>query len=143
MMEPSIEIRRVCVADADLFDVVMDDVFDAPIDQQRLLAFLAEARHLMVVATDAQRIVGQARAIIHLSPDQPDELYLDNFGVTPSFQLRGIGGLLCDELLRWGRERGCRYAWLGTEPNNAPARVLYSSRGMQETPMLMFECNLV
>lgn len=84
-------------------------------------------------------IVGQARGIIHLSPDQPDELYIDNMGVAPPLQRKGLGGRLLHELMSWGREHGCAYAWLGTEPDNVAARALYTSRGGRAAAMLMIE----
>ena len=119
---------------------VAGDVFDAPIDAVRLHAFLAEPRHLMVLAIESGGlVVGQARAIIHMSPDQADELYIDNMGVDPAFQRRGLGGRLLDELLAWGRERGCDYAWLGTESDNLPARALYDSRGGAAQGMVFYE----
>ena len=133
------QIVRVSPAQAGLLDRVAEDVFDEPIDPARLAAFLAEPRHLMVLAIDDGLVVGQARAIIHLSPDEPDGLYIDNMGVDPAFQRRGLGGRLLDELLAWGRERGCGFAWLATETDNLPARALYESRGAEPQTMVFYE----
>jgi len=138
-MHDEVEIRRVADVTIGLFDRVAEDVFDAPIEPGRLRRFLGDDRHLMVVAVRGDQIIGQARGIVHLSPDQPDELYLDNFGVTPAFQRRGVARRLLDELLAWGRERGCAYAWLGTEPENQAARALYAASGARETAIVMFE----
>lgn len=135
-MEPT--IKRLTRADVSCLDRAAADVFDAAIQPDRLEAFLAEPRHLLVVAIVDGAVVGQARAIVHLSPDGPDELYIDNMGVTPALRRRGIGGRMLDEILRWGRERGCDYAWLGTEIENEPARALYESRGGQGAAMVMF-----
>lgn len=135
-----VTILRMAPDDADRLSRVADDVFDAPIDPARLAAFLAEPRHLMVIAIAPDgRVVGQGRAIVHISPDQPDELYIDNMGVAPEAQRRGIGRWLLDELLAWGRERGCDYGWLGTEADNIPARALYAGRGGRAQPMVVFE----
>jgi ribosomal protein S18 acetylase RimI-like enzyme len=133
------EIRRIRSGDEALLAHVADDVFDAAIDPRRLRAFLAEPRHLMVLAIVDGLVVGQGRAIVHMSPDQADELYIDNMGVDPAHQRRGYGGKILDELLAWGRERGCRYAWLGTETDNAAARALYESRGGKGQEMVFFE----
>src|SRR4051812_34233116 len=121
----NVDIRRVAPGDEPLLDRVADDVFDAPIDPVRLARYLAEPQNLMVLALDGGEVVGQARGVVHTSPDQADELYIDNMGVAPSHQRRGIGGRMLDDLLAWGRERGCEYAWLGTEDDNVPARGLY------------------
>jgi aminoglycoside 6'-N-acetyltransferase I len=135
----TVTIRRLGPGDAALLRRVAYDVFDAPIDPDRLSAFLADARHLMVVAIAGGEVVGQARGIVHLSPDQPDELYIDNMGVTPPLQRQGIGGRMLDELLRWGEERGCTYSWVGTELDNIGARALYESRGAEAEPMVIYE----
>ena len=134
------EIRRLGPGDEGLLANVAEDVFDEAIHPERLTRFLAEPRHLMVLAiAEDGLVVGQARGIIHLSPDEPDGLYIDNMGVDPAFQRRGIGGRLLDELLAWGRERGCAFAWLATETDNAPARALYTSRGAEAQEMVFFE----
>jgi ribosomal protein S18 acetylase RimI-like enzyme len=134
-----VEIRRLRPGDEPLLENLAEDVFDDAIDPARLTAFLAEPRHMMVLAIADGRVVGQARAIVHLSPDQADELYIDNMGVAPGHQRRGYGGRLLDELLAWGRERGCSYAWLGTETDNVAARALYESRGAKGQTMMMLE----
>lgn len=136
----TVEIRRMTPGDEPLLARVADDVFDAAIDFARLTRFLAEPRHMMVLAIeDEGLVVGQARGIIHLSPDEPDGLYIDNMGVDPGWQRQGIGGRLLDDLLAWGRERGCAYAWLATETDNLPARALYDSRGAEAQEMVFYE----
>jgi len=135
----SVEIRRIAPGDEALLDRVAEDVFDEAIVPERLVRFLAEPRHMLVLAIDDGLVVGQARGILHLSPDQPDGLYIDNMGVDPGWQRRGIGGRLLDELLAWGRERGCEFAWLATETDNLPARALYTSRGSEAQEMVFFE----
>lgn len=136
----TVQIRRIQPGDEVLLANVAADVFDEAIDSERLTRFLREPRHLMVLAiAEDGLVVGQARAIVHMSPDQPDELYVDNMGVDPAFQRRGIGGRLLDELLAWGKERGCPYAWLATETENLPARALYDSRGSEAQGMVFYE----
>ena len=136
---PEVEILRIGPSDANRLDHVAEDVFDAPIDVGLLAAYLAEPRHMMVLAICEGIIVGQARAIVHLSPDQVPELYIDNMGVTPDRLREGIGGRLLDELRRWGGEVGCEYAWLGTEADNVAAQALYESRGGVRSEMVMYE----
>ncbi|MBL8772316.1 MAG: GNAT family N-acetyltransferase [Phenylobacterium sp.] len=133
------KIVRVGPADAGLLDRVAQDVFDEDISPAFLAGYLADDRHLMVLAMADGQVVGQTRGIVHLSPDQPPGLYIDNMGVTPALWRRGIGGRLLDELLAWGRERGCAYAWLGTELDNVEARGLYESRRFKGTEMVVYE----
>ena len=135
----TIEIRRIGRADAALLDRVAEDVFDEDIEPGLLAAYLADDRHMMILALSDGVVVGQTRGILHLHPDQPRELYIDNMGVTPARQREGIAGRMLDDLLAWGREKGCAYAWLGTELDNVAARGLYESRGAKGTEMVIYE----
>jgi len=122
-----IETRRVTVADAALFARVAPEVFDAAVDPARLPAYLAAPGHLMVVAMHEDKIVGQIAAVIHRHPDKATELYIDEVGVTPALQRRGIGHRLLREMLTWGKDLGCDEAWVGTETDNEAACGLYES----------------
>jgi ribosomal protein S18 acetylase RimI-like enzyme len=123
----SIEFKRLGPGDAAALDRVADDVFDAPIDKDRAAAYLREPGHFMFVAIADGIVIAQARAMRHRHPDEADELYIDNFGVAPAFQRKGIARRLLDELLKLGRELGCEEAWVGTEQDNAAAKKLYES----------------
>lgn len=124
-----IEIRRLGPGDASVLDRVAEDVFDAPINKKRLAVCLREPGHLLFIATCNGEVVGQARGMIHFHPDMPDELYIDNLGVTPGFRRQGIGARLIRALLKAGKDHGCVEAWVGTEEDNLPARRLYESLG--------------
>jgi ribosomal protein S18 acetylase RimI-like enzyme len=93
----------------------------------------------MVVALQDGVVVGQARGVIHLHPDEEDELYVDNLGVTPALHRRGVGRRLMDALIAWGKERGCTHGWVATESDNAPAIGLYRALGAEPVAMVYFE----
>jgi ribosomal protein S18 acetylase RimI-like enzyme len=131
-------IIRVGPGETELLDRVAEDVFDEPIHQGRLAAYVAEPGHLMVVAVCGGEVIGQARGMVHRHPDQPTELYIDNLGTTPARQREGIATRLLDELVAWGQELGCEEAWVGTEPDNAPARALYAARGSEAETFVMY-----
>ncbi len=120
-----VEIRRIGTADIAVLDHVADDVFDGAIVPARFAAYLERNEHLMVLALDSGLVVGQCRAVIHLHPDLPTELYIDNLGVSATHRRRGIARQLIAEISAWGIERGCAQAWVATEPDNEPARALY------------------
>jgi ribosomal protein S18 acetylase RimI-like enzyme len=124
-----IEIRRLGPGDASLLDRVAADVFDHPINKKRLAVYLREPDHILLVAICDGEVVGQARGMIHLHPDAPDELYIDNLGVAPAFQRQGVGTKLMKALLKAGKEQGCEEAWVGTETDNEAARKLYEALG--------------
>ncbi len=136
-----LEIKRLAAGDEAILERVAEDVFDAAIDPKRLAAYLAEPGHHLIVAVDAGEVVGQIRAVIHKHPDAASELYIDNLGVTPALQRRGIATKLLDAALALGKALGCEEAWLGTEDANGPARSFYESYGVQAemVAMYMFE----
>src|SRR5262249_29143329 len=134
----NIEIRRLTSSDAALLDRVAHGVFDEPIDSERVAAYVAEPNHLMFVALSDGEVVGQVAAVIHRHPDKPTELYIDEVGVAPQAQRRGIARRLLDEMFALGRELGCAESWVGTEADNLPARGLYESLGATAEPFVMY-----
>jgi len=133
-----IEYRRILPGDARLFERVAADVFDEPVDPARLAAYLAEPGHHLMVAIHAGEIVAQVAAIVHRHPDKATELYIDEVGVTPALQRRGIAREILDRMFEFGRSLGCEEAWLGTELDNFPARRLYESRGAGAEAFVMY-----
>ena len=128
----TVEIRRLFPGDDALVMQVAEDVFDEPVRADRLAAYLATPSHFMIVAMAENVVVGQCAAVIHRHPDKVSELYIDEVGVSPSFQRQGIARKMLDAMFTLGREHGCGEAWVGTEPDNSAARALYESR--QEPP---------
>jgi ribosomal protein S18 acetylase RimI-like enzyme len=67
------------------------------------------------------------------------ELYIDEVGVTPACQRRGIAQRLIEAAFDFGRAAGCGEAWVGTELDNAPARFLYrKQRPTAEDPFVLY-----
>jgi ribosomal protein S18 acetylase RimI-like enzyme len=137
-----IEFRRLTAGDAAVFDRVADDVFDEPVDPRRLAAYLAEPNHHMIVALAGGEVVAQCAAVIHRHPDKVTELYIDEVGVSPAWQRRGIARQMLDRMLALGKELGCEEAWVGTEPDNVAARGLYEAHGVTAEPFVMYVIKL-
>jgi ribosomal protein S18 acetylase RimI-like enzyme len=119
------EILRLSPENAAVLDRVADEVFDEPVRPERLAAYLAEPGHVMLVALVGKIVVGQCAAVVHRHPDKVTELYIDEVGVAPAFQRKGIARAMVERMLAIGKELGCGEAWVGTEPDNMPARGLY------------------
>jgi ribosomal protein S18 acetylase RimI-like enzyme len=133
-----VEIRRVRPGDAALFDRVAPDVFDEPIDAARLAAYLREPNHHMLIAMRDGEVVGQCAGVVYRHPDKPAELFIDEVGVTPALHRQGIARRMVDAMLALGKTLGCEEAWVGTEPDNGPARGLYESYGVDAEPFVMY-----
>jgi ribosomal protein S18 acetylase RimI-like enzyme len=138
----SVEIRQVGPRDEALFERIAVDVFDEPVDPQRLTAYLAEPNHLMLVAVNGGQIIAQCAAVIHRHPDKVTELYVDEVGVSPKWQRQGIARKMLDRMFALGRSLGCGEAWVGTEIDNDPARRLYEGLGSEAETFVMYEYQL-
>jgi len=133
----SIETRLLGRDDIAVFDRVAQDVFDRQVDPALAREFLDDPRHHMVVAIEDGVVVGMGSAVDYIHPDKPRQLWINEMGVAPSHQRRGIGKQILERLLAHGRDLGCTEAWLGTELENEPARRLYeSAKGKAETFVL-------
>jgi ribosomal protein S18 acetylase RimI-like enzyme len=138
----SVEIRQVGPRDEALFERIAVDVFDEPVDPERLTAYLAEPNHLMLVAVNGGQIIAQCAAVIHRHPDKVTELYIDEVGVSPKWQRQGIARKMLDRMFALGRSLGCGEAWVGTEIDNDPARRLYEGLGSEAETFVMYEYQL-
>jgi ribosomal protein S18 acetylase RimI-like enzyme len=138
----TIDLRRVGVDDAAVFDAIADDVFDEAVRADRLCDYLAEPGHLMIVAVEDGIVVGQCAAVVHRHPDKVTELYVDEVGTAPSHHRRGIARRMVDAMFDWGRELGCEESWLGTELDNVAANGLYRAAGGRTEAMAYWEFEL-
>ena len=131
-------IERLSTTDAALLAHVAPDVFDLPVDAERLAAYLTAPGHIMVVALEDDLIVGQCAGVIHRHPDKPTELYVDEVGTASTHRRQGIAEAMLNELFSWGRELGCAEAWLGTELDNTAANALYRKRAPIEDEAMQY-----
>lgn len=132
------EIRLLGPGDLPMLDRIAEGVFDGPVQKRWARAFLEDARHHLVVAIDDGVVVGMASAVDYVHPDKAPQLWINEVGVAPTYQRRGIGRLLLEALLAHARALGCTEAWLGTEEENEPARRLYESMGGAAEPFILY-----
>jgi len=113
-----------------VLDHVAPGVFDDSIDPAATLTFLNDPRHHLAVALDAKLVVGFASAVHYAHPDKPSpELWINEIGVAPTHQGRGIGKALIAAVLNVARTLGCTDAWVLTDRDNERAMRLYESSG--------------
>jgi ribosomal protein S18 acetylase RimI-like enzyme len=135
----SIEIRILGGDDSAVLARVAIGVFDNEVDSALSAEFLRDPRHHLAVALDAGTVVGFASGVHYVHPDKPPELWVNEVGVAPSHQRRGLGQQLLRALFARARQLGCREAWVLTSPANGPAIRLYESVGgsdMADAPVM-------
>jgi len=137
-MSAAIEVRLLGPGDASVLARVAPDVFDHAVDPRWSHAFFADARHHLIVALDGDTVVGMITALDYVHPDKAPQLWINEVGVAPSHQRRGIARRLLDAMLAHGRGLGCTEAWLGTEERNLAARGLYESTGAAPEPFVLY-----
>lgn len=123
------DVRLLHVGDEAVLARVAEDVFDNPVDPALAAEFLADPRHHIAVAIEDGQVIGFASGVHYLHPDKPAQLFVNEVGVSPACQGRGVGKQVLGALLAESRRLGCTEAWVATEPDNAPARALYVSMG--------------
>jgi GNAT superfamily N-acetyltransferase len=128
----SISIRILGPDDGVVLQHVAPDVFDNPIDARWSAEFLADPRHHLVVAIEDGLVVAMATALHYIHPDKPPELWVNEVGVAPTHQGRGIGRQTLAALLAHAKTLGCQEAWVLTSTDNAAARRMYAAVGGRE-----------
>jgi ribosomal protein S18 acetylase RimI-like enzyme len=134
-----IEIRLLGPGDGDVLDRVAPGVFDGSVQPRWTQEFLTDARHHLIVALEEGSVVGMVSALHYVHPDKAPQLWINEIGVAPSHQRRGIGRQLLDAILAYGRTLSCTEAWLGTEETNVAARRLYESAGGAAEAFVLYE----
>jgi ribosomal protein S18 acetylase RimI-like enzyme len=134
----NLAFRRIESSEAKLLRTVADDVFDNPFDLERAERFLSDPRNILIVAIEDGRIIGQIAAVVHQHVDAPADLYIDNLGVTPSQQRRGIARRLIALALEAGQQQEAESAWVAVDADNTVAQKLYDKTGAASAPVLMF-----
>ena len=135
-------IRLLGPNDASVLNNVAPGVFDNVVSPRWTAEFLTDPRHHMAVALVGVEVVGMATAVHYVHPDKGPELWINEVGVAPAYQRRGIGKKLVETLLAHARTLGCTEAWLGTEESNTAARRLYAAVGGAEEPMIYVTIDL-
>ena len=127
-----------------LLDTIAPEVFDDPVEAKHLAEFVADPRHLMILAVDRDTVVGMVSATECLHPDKPRQLFINEIGVAPTHRRQGIGRELVESLLDAARARGCDYAWLGTDVDNVAGQACFGSvaGGEEPQPFLLYEWKL-
>lgn len=130
----ALEIRMLGPGDHAILNNVASGVFDHATNPTLVAEFLSDHRHHLSVALDRDLVVGFASGVHYVHPDKPSEMWINEIGVAPTHQGRGIGKAIMQTLLQHARQLGCREAWVLTDRSNNAARRLYASARGEEAP---------
>ena len=128
----TIDIRMLASGDREILNNVAPGVFDNSIDPLLVDQFLTDPRHHLAVAIDDGQLVGFASGVHYVHPDKPSAMWINEIGVAPTHQGRGIGKTILQALLEHAKHLGCHEAWVLTDRSNARAMRLYASAGGDE-----------
>jgi aminoglycoside 6'-N-acetyltransferase I len=81
------------------------EVFDHTLNPALAAEFLRDPRHHLTVAVDEGLVVGFASGVHYVHPDKPPEMWIDEVGVAPTHQGRGLGRAVIQALLEHARRR--------------------------------------
>ena len=137
-MPVEIETRWIDARNANMLDRVAPGVFDHAIDPQRLAVFLSNPCNWLCVALHEGLVVGMCMAVVHHHPDKPTELFLDEIGTGDDWRRQGIAKRLMQMVFDRADAEGLDEIWLGTEPDNWPARGLYEGTGAKSEPAVIY-----
>lgn len=124
-----IEVTLLNRSDASVLDRVAPGVFDNAVDARWTAEFCEDGRHHLVVAVEEDVVVGMASAVHYVHPDKPPQLWINEVGVAPSHQGKGIGRRLLDRVVQLAGDLNCTEAWVLTDRGNTIAQRLYESAG--------------
>src|SRR5262245_47784360 len=96
------EVSVLRAGDEHILSNVAAGVFDRAVDDTLLMEFLRDPRHHLCVAIEDGTVVGFASAVHYVHPDKPPQLWINEVGVSPSHQGRGIAKAVLKALLAVG-----------------------------------------
>ena len=138
MSEGAFETHWITPANAHLLEKVAPGTFDHAIDPALLERYLANPANWMCVATKDDLVVSMCMCVIHYHPDKPTELFLDEIGTGDAWRRQGAAQLLIKKVFDRADAEGIEEIWLGTEPDNLPARALYEGTGAKGEPAIIY-----
>lgn len=110
-------------------------LFDDPIDMPAVHAFLADARHHLLIASEDGEPAGFVSAIELLHPDKErPEMFIYELGVDERFRRHGAATALLERLKERCVERGCREMFVLTDDQNEAAMRTYRKAGGGREP---------
>lgn len=87
--------------------------------------------HDLLVAKEDGRIIGMASLSVNMGPGISKNAYLEDFVVDFESRTGGVGSALWDEMLNWGREKGCKRMEFTCGNGREVAQEFYKNHGAE------------
>jgi ribosomal protein S18 acetylase RimI-like enzyme len=133
-----VEIVRLAAGDEETV-VAMSHLFDQPAVPEHSARFLEDERHHLLVAREADELVGFVTGVEMTHPDKGTEMFLYELAVDEPWQRQGIGRSLVQALVDLARERGCYGMWVLTDDDNEAALATYAAAGGSRRAQVMLD----
>ena len=132
------DIVWIDAANRGLLDNVAEGVFDKTVQPEFVDAYVENRMNWLVVAVVDGLVVGQCMAVVMQTPDKGSEIFLNEIGTGEEWRRKGIADSLMTALFQRADETGIGEIWLGTEPDNKPARGLYKKHAATEEDAVIY-----
>ena len=89
--------------------------------------------HDLILAVDDEtlEVVGMATVSITMGPGVRKNAYVEDFVVAGKTRGQGVGGMIWDEILKWGREKGAKCLEFTSGKGREAAQKFYLNRGAE------------
>ena len=86
---------------------------------------------LIVAVDDDDRVIGMASLSVSMGPGISKNAYLEDFVVDAEARTGGVGSALWNEMLAWGREKGCKRMEFTCGNGREIAQAFYKKHGAE------------
>ncbi|MBO7664744.1 GNAT family N-acetyltransferase [Candidatus Saccharibacteria bacterium] len=97
---------------------------------------------LLVALDDGGRVIGMASLSTMMGPGIRKNAYLEDFVVDSEARTGGVGSALWDEMLNWGREKGCKRMEFTCGNGREVAQAFYKKHGAEVYDTNFFRIDL-
>lgn len=136
-----IEIRRLEKYDEELaaemgriLTFVSSTHDGSPLTREWIEAVIASPWHDQLLAFDGEKLVGMATMSAVFLPSKRWNAYLEELVVDGACQGKGVGSVLWEAIVEWGREKGARrleFSASGNSEKKAAAVEFYLRKGIK------------
>lgn len=106
------------------------DLFDGVPSAEGLARHFDSPSAFLALALNGSSVLGFASAFLHVRPDQPAEMYIDDLGVLPRHRRNGIATALIDCLTQTAKASSCNAIWVLAD-KTAQALGFYQALGWE------------